>query len=80
MRKPKAKKPSRMELRRRELAVISQIVTRHVSRAWEEAMRCTAETNPNGRVGQFNQDFCDELLGQFNMRRNWSKVIGKKAS
>ena len=76
----KAKAPSRRELRRRELVIIRQIVSRHVSIAFNAAAEAVTKTNPNGKTQRFNADFCDALLAEWNSRRDWFKGGGKKAT
>jgi len=75
MRKPKkkSKAESRVELRRRELVVIRQIVARHVSLAWNAGAEAVSDSNPNGTAKQFNTDLCNALLEEYNLRRDWPK-------
>ena len=79
MRKPtkKAKKPSRKEVRMRYWCALVDLVSAHVSRAYNEGFEFSAKHTPNGTVKQFNADFSDALLANYNRRRDWSKVVGK---
>ncbi|HTE41545.1 MAG TPA: hypothetical protein VK629_11985 [Steroidobacteraceae bacterium] len=76
----KLSRPSRVELRRRELVVIRQIVARHASLAWNEAAHAVAKTNPNGSMRKFNDQVTDAMLAEFNLRRDSSKASGTKAA